>query len=241
MYYLLGIILSAITYLILAAFIAATIVKTATLFRAARTSMAGIRNVSPVPGLSCPAALKTGGDILFFIRLLETNDVLWAGEWLFHFSLLFVVIRHLRYGLYPVPGCVVQLQTAGKIAGYLLPAALLYVLVIKRAAEKTYRPLYNLFLLVLLLSLCATGLLMGTAARVDIVGVKEFILGIMHFTPRALPASPLFLLHFTLFLLLILYLPTHIIAAPLIMLEARVREDRLKRLFNEEKSTGDKL
>lgn len=236
MNYFLGIILSVITYLTLAVFIAATIVKTVTLLRATRTSMAiaGKGNVSSVSGLSCPAALRTAGDILFFTRLLKTNDVLWAGEWLFHFSFLFVVIRHLRYCLYPVPGWVGRLQTAGIIAGYLLPAALLYVLAVKRAVEKSYSSLYNLFLLALLLSLCATGLLMKTVAKADMVAVKAFVLGIVHFTPQALPGSLLFSLHFILFLLFMLCLPTHIVAAPLTMLEAREREDQLRRLLHEE-------
>ncbi len=228
-----GIILSVSAYLTLAIFSAAVFVKTAILWKAAGSSVASRGGAAAAMRPSCRTALKTTGDIIFFTRLLKTNDVLWLGEWLFHCSFLFVVMRHLRYVMNPVPGCVVLAQPAGIIAGFLLPAALLYVLAVKRAVERSYAPLYNLFLIILLLSLSATGFLMRTAARADIVDVKVFILGLVHFSPQALPGSFLFALHFILFLLLVLYLPTHVVAAPLVMLEAREREEELKQILHE--------
>ncbi|HXW68016.1 MAG TPA: hypothetical protein VEJ88_00285 [Dissulfurispiraceae bacterium] len=231
-----GIILSIGAYLTLAVFNAAVLVKTAILWKAAGSSVAGRVSAAAAMRPSCRTALKTTGDIIFFTRLLKTNDVLWSGEWLFHCSFLFVVLRHLRYVMNPVPRCVILVQPAGIIAGYLLPAALLYILAVKLAAGRSYAPLYNLFLIILLLLLSATGLLMRTAARADIVGVKVFILGLVHFNPQALPGSFLFTLHFILFLLLVLYLPTHVVAAPLIMLEAREREEELKQIMHSERS-----
>jgi nitrate reductase gamma subunit len=227
-----GTIFSAIAYLILAAFSAAVFVKTAILWKAFGSSVASRVGVVTVTRPSCRAALKTTGDLVFFTRLLKTNDVLWLGEWLFHWSFLLVVIRHLRFVLEPVPGWVAFMQPAGIIASYLLPAALLYILIFKLAVDRPYAPLYNLVLLVLLLLLIATGLLMRTAARADIVAVKVFILGLVHFRPQALPGNLLFSLHFILFLLLISCLPTHIVAAPLVMLEAREREDNLEQILH---------
>ncbi len=229
----LGIILSVGAYLTLAAFSATVFVKTAVLWKAAETTRAGRGNIRAASRPSCPTVFKSAADIVFFTRLLKTNDVLWFGEWLFHCSFLLVVARHLRYVLNPVPGCIVFAQPAGIIAGYLLPATLLYILTIKLAVERSFGTLYNLFLIILLLSLSATGLLMRTAARADIVAVKVFILGLVHFSPQALPGSFLFALHFILFLLLVLYLPTHVVAAPLIMLDAREREEELKQILHE--------
>lgn len=228
-----GIILSVSAYLTLAVFSAAVLVKTAILWKAAGSSVARRAGVAVAMRPSCQTALKTTGDIFLLTRLLKTNDVLWFGEWLFHCSFLFVVMRHLRYVMNPVPGCVVLAQPAGIIAGYLLPATLLYILAVKLAVERSFAPLYNLFLIILLLSLSATGLLMRTAARTDIVAVKVFILGLVHFNPQPLPGSFLFVLHFILFLLLVLYLPAHVVAAPLIMLEARGREEELKQILHE--------
>jgi len=233
--HVMGLILSVIAYLTLAVFSAAVFVKTAILWKAAGSSAAG-RGGAAAAAMrpSCRTALKTTGDIIFFTRLLKTNDVLWSGEWLFHCSFLFVVLRHLRYVMDPVPRCVVLAQPAGIIAGYLLPGALLYILAVKLAAGRSYAPLYNLFLIILLLLLSATGLLLRTAARADIVGVKVFILGLVHFNPQTLPGSFLFALHFMLFLLLVMYLPAHVVAAPLIMLEAREREEELKQIMHSE-------
>src|SRR5208337_855818 len=130
-----GTILSVSAYLTLAAFSATVFLKTATLWKAADRTPAGRGKPGAVSRASCPVVLKWAGDIFFFTRLLKTNDVLWLGEWLFHCSFLFVVMRHLRYVLNPVPGCVVLAQQAGIIAGYLLPAALLYILAVKLAVE----------------------------------------------------------------------------------------------------------
>jgi len=229
-----GIIFSGLAYLTLAVFSAEVFAKTAILWRAARSSLASGGGAAGATRPSCRAALKTTGDIFFLTRLLETNDVLWFGELMFHWSFLFVVIRHLRYVLAPVPGCVSLLQTAGIIASYLLPAALLYILIVKLAVERSYAPLYNLSLLVLLLLLVATGFMMTTAERADIVAAKVFVLGLLHFAPQAMPGNLFFSLHFILFLLLILCLPTHIVAAPLIMFEARERENHLRQILHNE-------
>jgi|GEM_PF-629275 nitrate reductase gamma subunit len=227
-----GTILSVSAYLTIASFSATVCLKTAALLKASGTTMAGRGKPGAVSRTSSRAVLKWAGDIFFFTRLLRTNDVLWLGEWLFHCSFLFVVMRHLRYVVEPIPGCIVFAQPAGIIAGFLLPAALLYILAVKWAVERTYAPLYNLFLIMLLLALSVTGVLMRTAARPDIVDVKVFVLGLVHFSPQALPGSFLFALHFMLFLLLVLYLPTHVVAAPLIMLDARKREEELKQLMH---------
>ena len=229
-----GIIFSGLAYLTLAFFSATVFVKTAILWKAAESSVSSRGGTVIAMRPSCRAALKTTGDIFFLTRLLKTNDVLWFGELMFHWSFLLVVIRHLRYVLAPVPGCVALLQTAGIISSYLLPAALLYILIVKLAIERSYAPLYNLFLLVLLLLLAATGLMMRTSARADIVAAKVFVLGIVHFSPQPLPGNLLFSLHFILFLVLMLCLPTHIVAAPLIMLEAREREDSLRQILHNE-------
>ena len=68
---------------------------------------------------------------MFLRRLLVVNPALWVGEWVFHAALFVVVLRHLRYFMNPVPAWVVWAQTPGWIAGFLLPAALLYILAVR--------------------------------------------------------------------------------------------------------------
>jgi len=173
-------------------------------------------------------------DILSFRRLFIVNDLLWIGEWIFHVSFVFVMLRHLRYFLNPVPQWVWSLQRVGVIAGYILPVSLVYILTIKLPVEKKkYFSSYNFLLLVMILVLSVSGLLMKMIFHPDIVSVKTFIMGMVTFTFADAPASALFIFHFILFLALIVNLPTHIFAAPLVLIGAREREANFNTVIHE--------
>lgn len=173
-------------------------------------------------------------DILSFRRLLIANDLLWFGEWTFHVSFVLVMLRHLRYFLNPVPQWVWSVQTVGVIAGYILPVSLVCILTVKFLVEKKkYVSSYNFLLLALILVLSISGLLMKTIFHPDIVSVKTFIMGMVTFTFAAVPADALFIVHFIMFLALIVNLPTHIFAAPLTIISAREREENLKTVIHE--------
>ncbi len=184
------------------------------------------------PGTQIKTLCKTLGDIFFLSRLLRTNDVLWLGEWMFHGSFILVVLRHLRFFLNPVPEWIVLLQPAGAIAGYILPVALIYILVVKLIVEKGYFSTYNFFLLSVIFSASLTGILMRTLFRIDSIAAKVFILGLLGFRPQAAPGESLFAAHFILILVLLLYLPSHLFTAPFTLLDARAREEKLKRMLH---------
>jgi nitrate reductase gamma subunit len=173
-------------------------------------------------------------DVLFFGRLLMVNPALWIGEWVFHASFLLVLARHLRFFLNPVPAVVWYVQAPGLIAGYLLPLSLLYILIVRLFTKhEKYASPANVFLLGLVLVLSSLGVLMHALFTPDLVEVKLFVLGIVSFAPTAVPGSVLFVLHFCLFLALVLFLPSHIFTAPLIMLEARKQEQALHLVIHE--------
>jgi len=178
------------------------------------------------PPLSVKACALSVRDMLLFWRLLRVNPALWFGEWVFHVSFLIVALRHLRYFFPIVPGWVWWFQVPGLIAGYVLPLSLVY-------AQEKYSSSANMAVLALLLIISSLGLLMATLYRPDIVMVKLFIQGILCFSPAAAPDGILFLLHFSLVLVLIPLLPTHILTAPLVMLEAEKRELALPRVMHE--------
>lgn len=189
------------------------------------------RSSGPAP-FAAPSRVKacalTAVDVLFFGRLLMGNPALWIGEWVFHASFLLVLVRHLRFFLNPVPAWVWSLQTPGLIAGFILPLSLLYVLIIRLLTkQEKYASPANVFLLGLVLVISSIGILMHALFTPDLVDVKLFIYGIMRFAPAAVPGSLLFVLHFSLVLVLVSLLPSHIFTAPLIMLEARKREQAL--------------
>jgi nitrate reductase gamma subunit len=173
-------------------------------------------------------------DVLFFGRLLRVNPALWIGEWVFHASFLLVLLRHLRFFLNPVPALVWYVQTPGLIAGYLLPLSLLYILIVRLFTKhEKYASPANVFLLGLVLAISSLGVLMHALFTPDLVDVKLFVLGMVRFAPTAVPVSALFVLHFCLFLALVLFLPSHIFTAPIIMLEARKQEQALHLVIHE--------
>jgi len=186
---------------------------------------------APLGGKACALAVR---DVLFFRRLIMVNPALWVGEWVFHASFPLVLARHLRFFLNPIPPLVWYLQTPGLIAGYLLPLSLLYILIIRLCTKhEKYASPANVFLLCLVLVISAIGLLMQAQFKPDLVDAKLFIYGIMSFAPAAVPGSVLFMIHFLLVLVLVSFLPTHIVTGPIIMLEARKREQALQLVIHE--------
>jgi len=173
-------------------------------------------------------------DIFLLRRLLVVNPALWIGEWVFHAALFMIALRHLRYFMNPIPAWVVWAQTPGWIAGFFLPAALLYILVIRLlTGQEKFSATANLWILLDVLAIGITGLLMSTRYRADLTAVKLFALGIVTFTPAPPPLSALFLSHLGLVLALLLYLPSHVFTAPLVMADARGREHELRRVLHD--------
>jgi len=173
-------------------------------------------------------------DVVLLGRVLNVNPALWLGEWTFHVSFLLVLLRHLRFFLDPVPAWVWCAQIPGLVAGYALPLSLAYILVVRLLTKhEKYAAPANVFLLGLVLAIGSLGVVMHAFFKPDLVDVKLFILGILRFSPAALPGSALFLLHFVLVLVLVPFLPTHLLTAPLVMLEARKRESALRLVLHE--------
>lgn len=185
-------------------------------------------------GAAGRALVDAAIDVLFLRRLVMVNPVLWVGEWLFHATLLMVVLRHLRYFMSPVPAWVQWAQTPGWIAGFLLPGALLYILVVRLlTGQEKFSSAANLWMILDVLAIGGTGLLMSTRYRADLVAVKSFALGIVTFTPSPPPAGALFTIHVALVLALVLYVPSHVFSAPLVMLEARRRDLERQRVMHD--------
>jgi len=192
------------------------------------------RDDAPAAARSRPRELLlAAADIGLFARLFMVNPALWFAEWAFHACLLLSGIRHLRYVFNPVPAWIAELQTPGRIAGYLLPLAAAHILFVRLfTRQEKYASAANLRLLGLVFAASATGVAMDAGHLAELVGVKEFAMGIVTFAPAAVPASTVFLLHLGLALIVVLLLPTHVIAAPLVLIEARRRDEALHRILH---------
>jgi nitrate reductase gamma subunit len=228
-----GLILFLVAYLAYAAFWCRIALHALAWYKASRRF--GTAHLPPSGGTARVYASAVL-DLILFRRLFLSSKMLWIGSWIFHVSFFFVILRHLRYFLNPVPACITFLQPVGVVAGYTLPASLFFLIILRLFGRKRYVSkyvsYYNFFLLGLLLAISSTGLLMHTYFMTDVVAVKEFILGIFAFKLRPLPESVIFRVHFMLVLLLLPYLPTHFFSAPLVIVEARKREEELKTVIH---------
>jgi nitrate reductase gamma subunit len=144
------------------------------------------------------------------------------------------MLRHLRYFVNPVPAWVLWALTPGWIAGFLLPAAIGYILFVRLlTGNEKFSSTANLLLLLDILAIAVTGLLMSTRFRVDLVQVKLYALGIVTFHPAPPPQSPLLFVHLILVLILVASIPSHVFTAPLTMLDARRRALELRRIMHD--------
>ena len=174
------------------------------------------RTPAPLKIVSTPGPRTAGGvlarlaaDVAFFPNLFRADRALWLGAWMFHVCLAFVLFRHSRYLLYPVPGVVVDWQQISIYASFLLPVPALYLLWRRLALPRVLyvSGLPDYVALMLVAAVASTGMLVHYYARVYLVDVKAFMLGLLTLSPQAPPMHPIFLAHFALACLLLMYFP----------------------------------
>ena len=174
-----------------------------------RTPMPLPAAVTPAPTSDAGAAARVAGDVLLFPALFRADKALWAGAWAFHAALWVILLRHLRYFTYPVPGVSVALSPVALWAGYLFGLSALFLFWRRLALPRTLylSGLPDYFALILMGLIAGTGILVKYWLHVNLVDVKAFTLGLLTLRPTAPPQHPLFLVHFLLVVLLMLYFP----------------------------------
>jgi nitrate reductase gamma subunit len=152
--------------------------------------------------------------------LFKTSTLLWLGAMAFHWSLLVILVRHLRFFLEPVPSAVVILQRVDSIFQNLLP--ILYisdVIILIALSYLFFRRFINLqvryislpsdyFVLLGIAGIVISGIFMRVIYRVDLVQVKEWVMAMIRLSP--LPpkgVNLLFYVHLFFVSLLISYFP----------------------------------
>ena len=155
-----------------------------------------------------------------YTLLYKRNLYLWIGGLAFHWSLLAILIRHLRFFTEPVPSFVLVVQWLDEILQSLMPVlyitdvviliALLY-LVFRRinTPQVRYISLFSdYFALFLLLGVAATGVLMRLIYKADLVAVKGLAMTLLSFKPAPPEGVTLiFYLHLFLVCVLAAYFP----------------------------------
>ena len=152
--------------------------------------------------------------------IYKRNLYLWLGGLAFHWSLLFILLRHLRFFTEPVPSLVLLVQWFDEIFQNLLPVLYitdiviliaLFYLLFRRViyAQIRYLSLFSdYFAVFLLLGVAITGVLMRLIYKADLVAVKEWMMKLLSLDPtRPQGISLFFYVHLFLVCVLIAYFP----------------------------------
>ena len=174
------------------------------------------RTPAPLKIPTTPAPItKTGvvarliREIVFFESLFKGSKWSWLFGWLFHFGLLVVAIRHLRYFTEPVWGVAVLTADIGVYMGWVMIFGLLGLLT-RRIGVDRIRYISapsDYLMLLLIIATGVSGLLVKHVFHSDIVQLKAFISGLIVFNWQTLPADLGLLIHLALVIILMLIFP----------------------------------
>jgi nitrate reductase gamma subunit len=165
--------------------------------------------LTPAPTTKSGVVLRMAREVVFFETLFKSNKWIWLFGWMFHFGLLLVLLRHLRYFTQPVWGWISFIQPLGIYAGFAMFLGLLGLLV-RRIAVNRVRYISapsDYLMLLLLLGIGLSGMMLKFVAHTDIVAIKAFFIGLMRFDLQPLPIDLFVLVHLGLVVILMLIFP----------------------------------
>ncbi|MGZ3568914.1 MAG: sulfate reduction electron transfer complex DsrMKJOP subunit DsrM, partial [Thermodesulfobacteriota bacterium] len=152
--------------------------------------------------------------------LFKTSTLLWLGALAFHWSLLIIILRHLRFFLEPVPVFLIVLQRLDSILQNLMPIVYISDVVILAALAYLFlrRVIYpqvkyislpsDYFVLLGIAGIVISGIFMRLIYRVDLVQVKEWVMAMIRFSPSPPKGvNLLFYIHLCFVSLLVAYFP----------------------------------
>ena len=164
---------------------------------------------TPAPTTQAGVVFRMLKELTIFESLFKSNKWIWLFGWLFHFGLLLVLLRHLRYFTDPVWWWVELIQPFGKYAAFAmlfgLAGLLLRRIVVDRVRYISAPSDY--LMLLLIIAIGASGALMTFVTHTDIVTLKYYLLGLMVFDIRAMPTDPILVIHLLLVILLMVIFP----------------------------------
>ncbi len=194
-------------------FYAATLIMvvglTAKIWQYARTPAPLKIPTTPAPTTRAGVAARLFREVVFFESLFKGSKWSWLFGWLFHFGLLVVLVRHLRYFTEPLWWIAVLVQDIGVYMGFVMLLGLLGLLVRRSVVDRLrYISAPSDYLMLgLLIAIGGSGLMMKYVTRTDIVAVKVYFLGLMRFDWQPLPADPMLLIHLSLVAVLMIIFP----------------------------------
>lgn len=164
---------------------------------------------TPAPTTQTGVVYRMAKEVVLFESLFKANKWIWVFGWLFHFGLLLVLLRHLRYFTEPVWFWVGIIQPFGKYASFMMVIGLVGLLARRYLVDRVryISTPSDILMLVLLIAIGVTGMLMTFVVHTDIVALKAFFLGLMYLDVQPVPQDPILLIHLALVALLMVIFP----------------------------------
>jgi len=171
-------------------------------------------SVSPSADHPLEGTIRLASEVVLFRSAFFSDRWNWVFGTCFHFGLLLVLLRHLRYALDPAWvgdlawAGVTLVQPFGFYGGLALLGGVLGFSarrVLFKEVRRNTGPV-DALLLVLLLAVPVSGYFSGMV-HTDVVAVKDFFIGLVTADVKPLPTDPLLLIHLWLVATLMVVLP----------------------------------
>ncbi|MHB1083344.1 MAG: respiratory nitrate reductase subunit gamma [Thiobacillus sp.] len=164
---------------------------------------------TPAPTTRTGVVYRMAKEVVVFESLFKANKWIWVFGWMFHFGLLLVLARHLRYFTQPVWFWVDIVQPFGKYASFMMVIGLIGLFARRFLVDRVryISTPSDYLMLVLLIAIGSTGMLTTFFFHTDIVELKAFFMGLMYFDIQPVPQDPIILIHLAMVAFLMLIFP----------------------------------
>ena len=173
--------------------------------------------LTPAPLTKSGAFARVLGEVFFFKSLFKSNKATWVFGYLFHISFFLLIFMHfLRHFIYsnPLPWWYNIFVGIGIVCGIVMVLSLFLLLMRRVVIERVkFISLFQDYLILILLMLIGlAGLSLNYVLTPNALTVVDnqldpYMNGLLTFQFTNIPSNPLFLIHYTLVMLLILYIP----------------------------------
>ena len=173
--------------------------------------------LTPAPLTKSGAFARVLGEVFFFKSLFKSNKATWVFGYLFHISFFLLIFMHfLRHFIYsnPLPWWYNIFVGIGIVCGIVMVLSLFLLLMRRVVIERVkFISLFQDYLILVLLMLIGlAGLSLNYVLTPNALTVVDnqldpYMNGLLTFQFTNIPSNPLFLIHYTLVMLLILYIP----------------------------------
>ena len=173
--------------------------------------------LTPAPLTKSGAFIRVLGEVFFFKSLFKSNKSTWVFGYLFHISFFLLIFMHfLRHFIYsnPLPWWYSIFVNIGIVCGIIMVLSLFLLLMRRVIIERVkFISLFQDYLILILLMLIGlAGLSLNyvlTPSSLTVVDnqLDPYMNGLLTFQFTNIPSNPVFLIHYTLVMLLVLYIP----------------------------------